>query len=107
MTQPEAQQQRRIIYERLKDLILDYIKDREMDIFLDVLANILAENGNYYFKLNHKDVVLLYTRDMQFDNGLELYILTKHGLEIRIDFFKQDKYVKDIQISYSLVNSVP
>jgi len=94
-----------IIFENVVSLLLNCIEHRDLRLMIDILQDI-ARRFNTYLKLRTPDITLVHIRDMLYDDGVEITILNKYGLEIRIEILKSERYVRDVQINYVLVNSV-
>jgi hypothetical protein len=105
MTNQEEKPKEGVIFENVVSLLLNCIEHRDIRLFIEIIQDV-ARRFDYYLRIRTLDIALIYMRDMNFDNGVEIYIVNKYGLEIRVSIFKSDRYVRDVQVSYILVNQV-
>jgi hypothetical protein len=93
----------KIYYDNVVSLLMNCIENRDLRLLVDILQD-LARRFGIYLKLRTPDIALVMVRDDAFDNGVDVIVLNKYGLEITVSIFKTDKYVSNVQVSYVLVN---
>jgi len=103
-SQNSMEEKQKIFFENVRGLLLNCIEHRDLRLIVDVLQD-LARRWDIYLKLRTPDIVVVKLRDIPYDNGLEVVVVNRYGLEITVRIFKLENYVSEIDVSYYLVNS--
>jgi len=100
MTQPQDSEVK-IYYDNVVGLLKNCIENRDLRLLIDVLQD-LARRFDIYLKLRTTDIVIVKLKEMPYDNGMEVMLVTRYGLEVNVRIFKMDKYVDNVEVYYSL-----
>jgi hypothetical protein len=103
MTQPQNPEVK-IYYENVIGLLVNCIENRDLRLMVDVLQD-LARRFYIYLKLRSSDISIIKLKEMPYDNGMEVTVVNKYGLEITLRIFKTDKYVDNVELYYSLATA--
>jgi hypothetical protein len=76
----------------------------DIDSFITMINDLARKFGQYIY-VDKRDIVYVNIRhDYEFQATIT--ILNRYGLEINININKEGEYIRDIYITYSLVNAV-
>jgi hypothetical protein len=92
---------KRILYDNLVNLINECIAENKINTLLETIEYI-ARKFNIYLRLEPRYIAIIKLKEMPYDNGVEIYVVNRYGLEISLRIFKMDKYVDNVEIYYSL-----
>jgi hypothetical protein len=100
MTQAQNHEAK-IYYDNVIALLVNCIENRDLRLLIDVLQD-LARRFDIYLKLRTPDIVIVKLKEMPYDNGMEVLLVNRYGLEVNVRIFKTDKYVDNVEVYYSL-----
>ena len=98
---PEEKTEPKIFFDNVVSLLVNCIENRDIRLIADILQD-LARRFDIYLKIRPREIALVKLKPMPYDNGVEVYVVNKYGLEITLRIFKTDKYVDSVEVFYSL-----